>query len=542
MKCRGKKNTSKRKSLSLQHKITKKATEKKRKLRKEARKAVKNGVQIKRKKQKMTVPALWPFKQEELAFLKQRQERREAEQQKQKELNQKKKKELQKKKRKEALKAPARPVNTLENVLDTADLVIEVVDARDPFATRCLSIEKDESKKNKIIVLTKGDLVPMENLQQWLHYLRRTTPDNIPVLSLMKRASNEEASKLIRDLSSGEQQQPGSSTSSRSTRNKFLRPVGFKQLIALLSKGYSASKNIAVVGYPGVGKHTVVSYLKSPQMNLSKKVKIQTANIIDFKTEDEVVDGNQNIVDLLFTQKPQASKQPLTVLKRLLERTLSKEDLQIKLALPQFEDAKTLMTKMQRDHNLPGIIDAGRFILKRMNAMFYFTSSPKLGGASEQAIQTPKNVVKQDLEAIYAEQEKEIQACAGLWGRTTPTTGLVSEASQAVQTASDLSGTGQSSVDLHKALHHSKGKNLGKTEYFELKCPVSICPKTGEESLMIGGPEPFSALEFGTPAAKEEDEESIQEASMEAVSDEEGWSEVEEEEEEELDTDEEMED
>lgn len=48
--------------------------------------------QIKRKKEKIAVPGLWPFKEQELQFLKERQERREAEREKHKELNQQKRK------------------------------------------------------------------------------------------------------------------------------------------------------------------------------------------------------------------------------------------------------------------------------------------------------------------------------------------------------------------------------------------------------------------------------------------------------------------
>ena len=78
MKCRGKKNTSKRKSLSLQHKITKKSAEKGRKQRKEARRLQKNGVTLKRKKTtKLSIPSKWPFKREELALQKQKLDKKE---------------------------------------------------------------------------------------------------------------------------------------------------------------------------------------------------------------------------------------------------------------------------------------------------------------------------------------------------------------------------------------------------------------------------------------------------------------------------------
>eukprot|EP00392_Amoebophrya_sp_AT5.2_P004330 g4338.t1 len=490
MKCRGKKNTSKRKSLSTQHKITKKAAEKKRKLRKEARKAIKAGVQIKRKKEKIAVPGLWPFKEQELQFLKERQEGREAEREKHKELNQQKRKELQSKKRKEALKAPARPVHGLESTLQNADLVIEVVDARDPFATRCVSLEKDGSKRNKIMVVTKGDLVPKENLEKWLAYLRDTVPQ-MPVVCVMKKASAGETKKIVRDVGAKASSTSSSSAASRLNSLKASRPVGFKQLAAVLSQGYSASRNIAVVGYPGTGKHTVVAYLKSPQMNLNKKVKISAANImeeaeLDGNTTDDAVMG----VDLLFTRKPQAAKNPLLVLKRLLERCVTKKELQLKLMLPEFDDAKSLLEKIQRDNNLPGVLDAARWILKRLSGMFYYTQVPAPAAQSQQSSETAsnveaeahqKNIVQDNLKRIYADNATEINAVKN-WGQTTPTTGLVDEVAQAMETASKLEGPSAGAVDLRKraSMIIYGNENTTKSE-IKLISPASTFTRLGDD-------------------------------------------------------------
>lgn len=91
VKVRGKKNTSKRKTLKLKHKIVKKAAEKKRKLNKDAKLAVRAGVTVRKKKdKKLVVPNNWPFKAQELLAMKQREDAREAEMEKQKQLNRQK--------------------------------------------------------------------------------------------------------------------------------------------------------------------------------------------------------------------------------------------------------------------------------------------------------------------------------------------------------------------------------------------------------------------------------------------------------------------
>lgn len=50
-------------------------------------------------------------------------------------------------------------------VIDSSDVVVQVLDARDPLGTRCYQVEKylkkEKSHKNLIFVLNKVDLVPI---------------------------------------------------------------------------------------------------------------------------------------------------------------------------------------------------------------------------------------------------------------------------------------------------------------------------------------------------------------------------------------------
>ncbi|VEL20384.1 unnamed protein product, partial [Protopolystoma xenopodis] len=62
------------------------------------------------------------------------------------------------------------------NVIKESDLIIEVIDARDPMGTRCFEAEATASIQNKklILILNKIDLVPKSNAIAWLNYLRRS--------------------------------------------------------------------------------------------------------------------------------------------------------------------------------------------------------------------------------------------------------------------------------------------------------------------------------------------------------------------------------
>merc|ERR1719361_1729183 len=65
-------------------------------------------------------------------------------------------------------------------VVESADVVLEVLDARDPLGSRCVEMEDairaSNGAKKLILVLNKIDLVPKENVEAWLKHLRMELP------------------------------------------------------------------------------------------------------------------------------------------------------------------------------------------------------------------------------------------------------------------------------------------------------------------------------------------------------------------------------
>ncbi len=67
----------------------------------------------------------------------------------------------------------------VRNVLEMSDLVLEVIDSRDPpVETRNKRVEELLGKLGKplIIVINKADLVPIDVLREWKEYIEREYP------------------------------------------------------------------------------------------------------------------------------------------------------------------------------------------------------------------------------------------------------------------------------------------------------------------------------------------------------------------------------
>jgi nuclear GTP-binding protein len=183
--------------------IAKKVREHNRKMRKEAKK------NPKRLKKDPGIPNLFPFKEQLLKQLEERKQQAESQREKHKLLKlqetKKKKKSLQglqnealrktrEFEKKQALHSSTEPElhsatdhrslrayhREFRQVVETADVILEVLDARDPLGTRCVAVEQSVlaagSGKKLILVLNKIDLVPKTNVEAWLKHLRNEFP------------------------------------------------------------------------------------------------------------------------------------------------------------------------------------------------------------------------------------------------------------------------------------------------------------------------------------------------------------------------------
>lgn len=148
-------------------------------------------------------------------------------------------------------------MHKFRQVVESADVVLEVVDARDPNHCRVREAERlvraAGGRKRLVIVLNKIDLVPRDVLEAWLRYLR----DEFPTIAF--RAST--------------QRNPTQSAANvRTVDEAFVHGtsecLGGEALLQLLKNycrtpdGHSRTIAVGVVGYPNVGKSSLINSMK----------------------------------------------------------------------------------------------------------------------------------------------------------------------------------------------------------------------------------------------------------------------------------------
>ena len=136
-----------------------------------------------------------------------------------------------------------------KSILSSSDIILYVLDARDPDGTRSREIEReitaaDSGSKRLILILNKIDLVPPSVLKSWLIYLRRYFP------TLPLRASTP-------------------ASNARTYDHKSLTVKGTSERLLRALKTYAQGKNlkrsttVGIIGYPNVGKSSVINALTS---------------------------------------------------------------------------------------------------------------------------------------------------------------------------------------------------------------------------------------------------------------------------------------
>lgn len=274
-----------------------------------------------------------------------------------------------------------------KKVIEASDVILEVLDARDPEGCRARSIEKNITTqypdKKIVLILNKIDLVPQEAIKQWLIHLRMEFP------TVAFKCSTQ-----------GQRSNLSTSASDDLTNKGTLGSLGTDQLLKLL-KNYCRSedvkKNITVgiIGYPNVGKSSLINSLSR-----SKVVGVGAKPGYTTSMQEVKLDRDINLLDcpgIVFSENDLTSDvilrnsisiekldDPIHPVKLILERC-KVERLAAKYKIPivhnvdDFLKGIALQRGKLKKRGVPDLNQAARLVLQDWNSgkIPFFTIPPK---------------------------------------------------------------------------------------------------------------------------------------------------------------------
>ncbi|KRW99565.1 P-loop containing nucleoside triphosphate hydrolase [Pseudocohnilembus persalinus] len=412
---------SKRTSTKNKLKADKKIKEHHKKLKKEAKKMKALGVIKRKSKSENDVPNLFPYKQQLIEQL-QRKKMEDERQKKIKKLQQKEKNEeikvqeidakqfLFQQKLDEEQKAREmadyknndiqvsgnkKYYRELNKVCESADIILEVLDARDPDACRNKKLEAQilgmKGDKKIILVLNKIDLVPQGNSEAWLNTLRREYATVLFKANTQQQQSNLSQNTLFKKTLTGNQDLSGDLINS----SKAVGAENLLQLIKNYSKveGVKQAVTVGVIGYPNVGKSSVINSLKRTkacsvssiaghtkvlqEIQLDKQVKIIDCPGVVY-TDDKQFNLLRNVV------KVDDIEDPMEPCDWILKK-VPKNDLLLHFKIKDFDNVTKFLVNVALSRGklgkggIPDLNAAGKIVLNEWNQgkLKYYTIPPQ---------------------------------------------------------------------------------------------------------------------------------------------------------------------
>ncbi|XP_071122466.1 guanine nucleotide-binding protein-like 3 homolog [Mytilus edulis] len=278
-----------------------------------------------------------------------------------------------------------------KKVVDAADVILEILDARDPLGSRCTQMEEAilESGTNKrlVLILNKIDLVPRENVEEWLKHLRNEFPTLAFKASTQTQNTNLSRAKVPLQMASDD-------------LLKSSHCLGADMLMKLLgnycrNKDIKSAIRVGVVGFPNTGKSSIINSLKRAkacnvgsmpgmtrtmqEVHLDKHIKLLDSPGIVMATGT-----SDTSVILRNCVKLETLDDPITPVEAILKRC-SKQQMILHYNIPDYKDIDEFLALLARrmgrlrKGGIPDKNKAARSIIQDWTCgkIKYFTHPPE---------------------------------------------------------------------------------------------------------------------------------------------------------------------
>src|SRR5690242_16582296 len=242
-----------------------------------------------------------------------------------------------------------------KQVVDSADVVLYVLDARDPIGTRSKEVEQlvmsaDGGSKRLIFILNKIDLVPPPVLRDWLVNLRRSFP------TLPLRASKP-------------------APNAKTFEHKDLTMKGTSEALFKALKTFAESRQlkrsikVGIIGYPNVGKSSVINALAQRMGGRVGACPTGAEAGVTTSLREVKLDNKLKLLDspgIVFPNDPEGTKENKVQqqARRILLNAVPPREIQdpvpaVTLLLKRLSGSEELFGKLMEVYDLPALSGTG---------------------------------------------------------------------------------------------------------------------------------------------------------------------------------------
>ena len=286
----------------------------------------------------------------------------------------------------------------IQHIFENADVLLEVLDARDPMGCRCHALEmqliKEHPGKRLILVLNKIDLVPIDVVNKWREILSREYPTVVFKSNMQHQNTNLSTNHIFKKTLEE------NSESTKEILNSA-KTLGAEKLIELL-KNYSRVEGgkiskitVGVFGFPNVGKSSVINSLTRRKAASVSSTPGHTKSIQEIEIDSKVtlidspgvVASSEDEITLLLRNTIKADQ--VVDVSRAIEEILkrvTKEDLLKLYKTADFANNTEFLVNMalkmgkMKKGGIPNLEETARIVIRDWNEgkIKYYVAPPLL--------------------------------------------------------------------------------------------------------------------------------------------------------------------